>query len=133
MTYKPTPHFLTALAVLGLLAIVGLSGCAADSQQSVDTVSWQHPTTREGGAALPLSEIGATLINWGPSGGPYTDGSVVVNAPATTIQVPRDATPGTRCYIAFTRDTAMRVSAPTNQVCKTVVGRPNPPSNVTVQ
>lgn len=131
--YRPSSNFLIAVAILGLLTIVGLSGCAVESQQSVDTVSWQHPTTREGGAALTLAEIDATIINWGPSGGPYTTGSVVVPAPATSIQIPRDATPGTRCYIAFTRDTAQRISAATSQVCKTVVGRPNPPSNVTVQ
>lgn len=110
------------------------SACdTAKSQTTTDTLTWTHPTARVDGTAMPLSEIRETVIAWGPSGGPYTGGSVTVAAPATTTTIPRPSTPGTRCYVAMTTDTGNRSSAFTNEVCKTILGNPNPPTNLKVQ
>lgn len=130
--YRPSPHF-TAFLAVALIGVIALSGCTAESQPPTDVLTWVHPTQREDGAALPLAEIDATLINWGPSGGPYTQGSQTVNAPATTASVPRPNVAGNRCYIAFTRDTTQRISAPTPQVCLAVVAPPKAPTGLTVQ
>lgn len=121
--------------LLGTLAVLAvLAGCGkADSQTATDTLTWTHPVTREDGSALPLAEIRETLVAWGPSGGPYTQGSVTVAAPATTVQVTNPGTPGTRCYVAYTRDTGMRLSVASAQACKTILANPRPPTGLTVQ
>lgn len=117
-----------------VLAAAVLAGCSSGTAQSPsDTLTWQHPVTRVNGSALPLSEIRETTIAWGPQGGPYTEGSVIVPAPATTVSIPRPATPGTRCYVAQTTDTGNRSSAFTNEVCKTIEANPNSPTNLEVQ
>lgn len=121
------------LLLLALVSLVAAACTPADSQTSSDTITWTNPTQRVDGTAMPLSEIRETTIAWGQRGGPYTTGSVTVPAPATTVDVPRPATPGTRCYVAMTTDTGNRSSAFTNEVCKTLLAGPNPPSNLQVQ
>jgi hypothetical protein len=128
-----SPNFKLFLVAMVLLTGALLNGCDAGAQPPTDVLTWVHPTQREDGTALALSEIDATLINWGPSGGPYTQGSQTVNAPATTASVPRPNVAGNRCYIAFTRDTQARISAPTAQVCLAVVAPPKSPTGFTVQ
>lgn len=125
---------ITLLAVSVLAASALLAGCGtADSQQAEDRISWTHPTTREGGAALPISQIKHTLVSWGPQGGPYIEGSVTVASPAAAINVPRPVTPGTRCYVARTVDTENRMSVESAAACKTILAPPNSPIDVTVE
>ena len=127
----PFRYFLGVL-ILGALGIF-LAACEpAQSQATADTLTWSHPTERADGTALPLAEIRETVIAWGPPGGPYTQGSVTVNAPARTVDIPRPQTPGNRCYVAMTTDTGNRSSAYTNEVCKMLYANPNPPSNLAI-
>lgn len=123
------------LATAFLVLMVGfLAACGkVESQSSDDVLTWTLATARVDGAALPVSEIKETFIAWGPSGGPYTTGTVSVAAPITTVSVVRGTAPGTRCYIARTVDTALRMSAESGQVCKTIVAIPNAPTGLTVR
>lgn len=122
-----------ALVFLALSLVVFTACSEAPAQQSQDELSWTLATQREDGAALPVAQIKSTLIMWGPAGGPYVGGSVEVAAPAVTVNIPRDATPGTRCYVAQTVPVTGANSVSTAQVCKTVSARAKAPSNLTVQ
>lgn len=120
--------------LLVVLLPFAMAGCKpSEAQSTTDTLTWSHPAQRVDSSALALSEIRDTTIAWGPSGGPYTDGSVVVPAPAATVAVPRPSTPGTRCYVAMTTTTDNKSSVFTNQVCKTLTANPRPPTNLQVQ
>lgn len=128
MKYRPTPHFLAALAVL--LTLVSF-GALAD-----DNLSWAHPTQRVDGAPLALSEIRGTVIRWRAS--PTATiilGSTEVPAPATSHVNPRDPlVAGTLCYSAATVDTDGAQSSFTEDVCKTIAkSKPRRPQNLVVQ
>lgn len=131
-TMNPPFRYFLGVLILGALGIFLVACKPAQSQATADTLTWSHPTARTDGSALPLAQIRDTTISWGPSGGPYTDGSVVVAAPATTVDIPRPAVPGNRCYVAMTTDTGNRSSVYTNEVCKMLYANPNPPANLAV-
>lgn len=110
-----------AALALAIGALLGIQ--PGETQQTVDTLTWTNPTTRTDGSALTnLVEI---RIQWGAQGGPYNDGQRVVAAPSTSITVPRDATPGTRCYVAVAVDAGGLESAPSNEACKTITAPPD--------
>ena len=117
--------------LLSIAALLVVACSSATSQTTTDTLTWTHPTERVDGAALPAAEIRETVIAWGPKGGPYTQGSVTVPAPATTVQVNRPQTPGTRCYVAQTVDTGNRSSVFSNEACKTIFANPKAPTGLT--
>lgn len=120
---------------LGAALLCALSGCLdkADSQTATDTITWTHPTERTDNSPLPLNQIKHTQVSWGTAaGGPYTGGSVNVPGPATTTTFQR-TTAGTRCYVAYTVDLQDRISAASNEACKTIVSPPKAPSGLAVQ
>lgn len=124
-----------ALVVLGaiffLSVLITSCGRPAVSQQTVDTLTWVNPTKRTDGTAL--TNLTSIRIQWGASAtGPLDQGQKVVAAPATSTTVPRDSTPGTRCYGAVAIDATGLESAPSNTVCKTIVARPEAPASLTV-
>ncbi len=125
---KITATVAAALAAIGIYI-------GAYAQVVTDRVSWDMPTQRVDGTALPVSEIAKTTIAWGTSvAGPFTNTQDVA-APTTTFTFTR-GTPGTgmRCYVLFVTDTDGRVGAQTpTPGCKTVKAAPGVPSNVAVQ
>lgn len=138
MKYRPTPHFLAAMAVL--LSLVTF-GALAD-----DNLSWRHPTQYTDGTALNAADIDYTVIRYGngtSTNPPTTITSLTVPAPATSAVVPRDvALAGTVCYQAATRmkDSAggqQSAFAPSSWVCKTQTApapkKPKIPTNLVVQ
>src|SRR5687768_17398171 len=98
MKYRPTPHFLAALAVL--LTLVSF-GALAD-----DNLSWQHPVEYTDSSPLNQADIASTIIRYGvgTSANPPTIlSAITVPAPAASVVVPRDPlVAGTVCYQAAT-------------------------------
>ena len=121
---------ITGIAVLLAFVWMYLAGGYARGQASGDVVTWVNPTTRTDGSAL--TNLASTTISYGAKGGPYTS-SVSVSAPATTITAPRAAGPGTVCYVAVAVDALGLQSAPSAEVCKTIVALPNAPSGLSVK
>jgi hypothetical protein len=143
--YRPTPYFLgalTALFVAGLL----LAGCGSDARAQVtnDVLTWQHPTTRTDGSALPASEILQYRISTSAvAAGPFAELTTVAGTLSTYTRASR--LPGRQCYVIQTIDTAGQSSANSNSSCteKCALGQrvnaagacvalapPNPPANV---
>lgn len=127
--------FLSVLA--GALAIA----FAAFTARADDTLTWKHPTQYTDGSALAAGDIDSTVIRWAATPDATTlDGTLSVSAPATTVTVPRDSTPGTRCYQAATlmkADVGGKQSnfAPAAWVCKTIAAtgkKPKPPTALAV-
>jgi hypothetical protein len=123
----------TALILSAAIASV-LSGCTdARAQVVTDTLSWTMPTSRVGGAVLPISEIAKTTIAWGTSpGGPYPN-LQDVPSPTTRFVFTR-GTPatGTRCYTGFVTDTQGTIGGASAEVCKTIVAAPGAPTGLLV-
>lgn len=114
----------TALA-LGLA--IGLVDTANAAGSQSDDVSWTLPTQRVDGTPLPVSELATTEIEV------TRDGAVVatngVPAPGTSWTLARELPPNyTLCYRARVVDTDGLVSDWSAEVCKTVKGKPRPPS-----
>lgn len=141
MSYRPSPSFVAALAVL-----LTLASCMAAAD---DNVSWQHPVEYTDSSVLNLADIESTVIRYGvgTSANPPTIlQSVTVPAPATTAIIPRDvAVAGTVCYQAHTVmkpvppsvEKGASVWAPAAWLCKTQAPlppkKPRGPRNVAVQ
>jgi hypothetical protein len=90
------------------------------------TVSWTHPTSREDGTLLAVTEIASTKIEWGLcSNGTYTS-SVTVPAPATSKALTNIAS-GVYCFRAYTTDVNGLVSAPSAVVQKALNSPPKAP------
>jgi hypothetical protein len=120
--------FVLALAI-GFIALMDDAN-AAGAQS--DDVSWALPTSRMDGTPLPASEIDRTEIEVS------RDGSVVatdaVPSPVTAYTYTRPTPPNyTLCYRARVVDTDELASDWTSEVCKTVKGKPNPPSGMSVK
>lgn len=100
-------------------------------------LTWTHPTQRVDGAALALSEVKETKIEWAkcPVGVVFPatiDGTKVVAAPAVTTSIP-DLPYGRWCYRAYTVDINGLASDPSGVVFNVFVAPPKPPVIVTVQ
>lgn len=88
-----------------------------------DALTWKHPTQYTDGSALNAADIDSTIVRWFDGADATTvAGSQAIAAPATSASIPRDATPGTRCYQAATlmKSGAQSNFAPSAKVCKTV-------------
>lgn len=132
------------LALVLLLAIgigAGLAGCGSDAEaQSVtDAISFEYPTARVDGSALPITDIATATIQWGgTASGPFNGGSVDLTAPAKTASIPRTGTGvGTRCFVVFvtTKATAPGgaiTGVPTQPICRTIAAQPSAPTGLTV-
>lgn len=123
-----------AAFIFGLLAGALLAGIA----HADDTVSWRHPTQYTDSTALDPADIDATILRWFDGADSTTvAGSQSVAAPATSAVIPRDATPGTRCYQGATlmKSGAQSNFAPSAKVCKTIaaVKKSRPPNTLEVQ
>lgn len=125
--------------VLTVLGALGLYNKADSASPTItDRLSWVLPTEYVNGTPLPANEIGEILYVWGTqSGGPYEAGSGSV--PGTSLGVdltrPGDGV-GTRCYkiaAKLREDLGGWQSDWSNEVCKTVLPRPKPPSNLRVE
>lgn len=115
-----------ALAALTILLLAPALVLGADA-----TVRWSHPTARENGVPLALSEIRETQIDYGQcaAGGvfPATPaGTQVVPAPATTAVV-TNLGYGTWCFRGRTADTGGLVSANSSVAQKVILAPPQPP------
>lgn len=100
---------------------------AAGSQS--DDVTWVFPTERVDGVPLAVSELAATEIEVSRDG--VVIANEVVPAPQTSFTLARDLPPNyTLCYRARVEDVDGLQSDWTNQVCKTVKGKPNPPGQL---
>ena len=114
--------------VLGWIAalIIALPVMAAGTTANL---TWQHPTSRIDGSALPLSQIKETLIEWRRVGSSVLVGSIRVNAPATSTAV-SGLICGDYDFVAYTVATDASQSDPTNtvQYATSVVCKPNPPT-----
>lgn len=138
--YRPTPHFLIAVAAL---AALGAAAAFAD-----DTVSFLHPVEYTDNSPLNVADIDSTIIRYGvgtAANPPTIISAISVPAPATSAIVPRDPLlAGTVCYQAATlmkpvapaTTGAQSVYAPSAWVCKTqaapVQKKPRPPRNLSV-
>lgn len=127
--------FLGVLASLG--AVLGIYHATAQTSPTQDVLTWAMPTLYSDGSALAASDIAKTTIVWGSKpGGPYTDGTQDVAAPATTVAISRTANYGTRCYKASVTTTPAAggvQSLWSNEACKTVQAPPAAPTGLTVQ
>lgn len=106
------------------LLCVPFAAHAAGSQS--DDVSWTLPTQRVDGTPLPVSEIAQIEVEV------LRDGSLVASdafpPSVTSFTYQRELPPNyTLCYRARTVDTEGLVSDWTNEVCKIVRGKPQPP------
>ena len=113
-----------------VLSVFAVPAFAAGAQS--DDVSWTLPTQRVDGTPLPVNEIDRIEIEVEKDG--VVLGVEAFPASITSYTYTRDLPPNyTMCYRARTVDTESLVSDWTAQVCKTVKGKPNPPSNLRVQ
>lgn len=111
--------------LVALLVAVPLTANAAGAQS--DDVEWTLPTKRVDGAALPVEELAATEIEVSRDGIVLEIASIA--APATSYTYVRPLPPNyTLCYRARVVDTDGQISDWTGPVCKTVKGKPNPPT-----
>ena len=111
--------------LLALLLLVPTVAFAAGSQS--DDVSWSLPTTRVDGTPLPASELDRTEIEVTRDGSVVATNSVPV--PGTSWNLARELPPNyTLCYRARVVDTDGLASDWSAEVCKTVKGKPRPPS-----
>lgn len=134
--YRPTPHFLGALAAIFVFGL--LFACAAHAVPV--TVSWTNPTTRTDASALPASDLRGTRVERGSCSAPNTFGTVAgeVLAPAGATSVVFDLAPGVHCVRAFARAVSFTVpfveSASSNVASRTLdPAPPNPPTGLTTQ
>jgi hypothetical protein len=99
------------------------------------TVSWTHPTQRVNGAALAVTEIASTRVEFslGTTFGAVT-GTQAVAAPATTLTIGGLTDGQTYCFRAFSVAVDGGISAASvNQPCKvTPTSPPNPPVLTTI-
>lgn len=117
---------LVAASALAFGAI-GVTSCTSKAHAQVvqDHLSWKLPATRTDGSALAASELAKTTIQWGPSGGPYTQGSVDVQVPLEAVTLDRTgAGIGTRCYVAFVTTVTGVPGLQSAEACKTVEAPP---------
>jgi hypothetical protein len=114
------------MRILVLFALIVLSVKAL--AEPVPVV-WEHPTERVDGAALPITEISATRIEWAREGDPFTN-SLTVPAPATEASV--DIASGRWCFRAFTVGTDGLTSLPTTVLCLKVNAKPNSPTIIRI-
>lgn len=90
------------------------------------TVTWVEPTTREGGAALPVSEILNTEILIAPtSAGPFV--SLAKVAPNVTQTITKDVADGNWVLRFVVTDTLNQKGKAVDQA---VVVKSNPPPGV---
>ena len=124
--------YAAALSLFVVAIMVALPGLAYAAGSQSDDVTWVHPTQRVDSTALPISEIARTEIEVSKTG--VVLEVVSVPAPATAYTWTRTAPPNyTMCYRARTVDTDGLSSDWTAAVCKTVKGKPNPPSQLGVK
>ena len=130
--------------VIAVMTYMALAGCGSAGTASAagnqDVLSWVNPTQRTD--STPFTTQSDTLIMWGRSGGPYSDGSQAVAFPLATVVIPAVYT-GTRCYVAIARDTPVTdpvtkavtqaVSASSVEACRTIVALPNAPTGLGVK
>lgn len=93
------------------------------------TITWTHPTQRENGVSLALSEIKQTNIDYGICVGsalPATPQTVVVPAPATTTTI-TGLGYGTWCFAGQTVDTGLLESVNSTVAQKVILAPPKPP------
>jgi len=115
-----------ALALLSLSTLVfGMSS---------KTFTWEAPTQRENGDALPSGEIQEYIIRCGTeTGGPYTAFRFETNANVNEYASDEVFDPGTYFCIARTKDTEGLISENSNEVnftvgrCEATDCRPRPP------
>ena len=120
------------IRILVAAAALGFAGNALAAGAQSDDLTWTLPTTRVDGAALPASEIDRTEIEVSKDG--TVIGTDAVPAPQTAYTWTRDLPPNyTLCYRARVVDTEEQASDWTNEVCKTVKGKPSPPSGLSVK
>lgn len=134
--YRPTPHFLGALAAIFVFGL--LFACTARAVPV--TVTWTNPTTRTDASALPASDLRGTRIERGTCSAPNTFGTVAgeVLAPAGATSVVFDLAPGVHCVRGFARAVSFTVpfleSAASNVASRTIdYAPPNPPTGLTTQ
>lgn len=125
------PRGIAAAVLAATLAL------ASSPALSDDRVSWNHPTTRQDGTALPVGQIRGTVLRWAAAPDAATlDGSLEVAAPATAQVIARAETPGTRCYSAATVDTDGVQGPFSAWVCRTIEettkAKPRVPKALTV-
>lgn len=122
---------IAAVIALACAAMAIMERAEAAGSQS-DDVTWTLPTQRVDGAALTAGELDYTEIEIS------RDGAVVANdavpAPGTAYAYTRPLPPNyTLCYRARVADTDGLLSDWSSPVCKTVKGKPQPPSGLTVK
>lgn len=119
-------RFLMIIAlILGFFAVLALVLYAVRADAD-DTVRWQHPSSRENGTPLMLSEIASTLIRARSEDGSIE--SFTIFAPANLTIISRDPFDGkTVCYSGATVDLAGLTSRFSGESCKTNDGHSPPP------
>ena len=123
------PIRLLGAVILGCFVLAAGIRCA-----QAETVTLVHPTTRTNGAALPLSEIAGTLVEWQSCTGTWSGaatGSYQNQGTATTFTVTAGLT-GMSCWRAYTLDTAGGKGAASAVFVK-LPARPSAPTGLTVQ
>lgn len=115
-----------AMAALTILLLAPALVLGADA-----TVRWTHPTARENGVSLALSEIRETQVDYGicAAGGAFpaaAAGTQVVPAPATSVVI-TNLGYGTWCFRGRTADTGGLVSANSSVAQKVILAPPQPP------
>lgn len=96
------------------------------------SVTWVHPTAREDGTPMTVSEILETQIDHGlcAAGGTFPatpTGTTRVAAPASGATI-TNLPAGSWCFRARTLDTGNRISVNSSVVAKVILAPPRPPS-----
>jgi len=108
-----------------VLSLFALPAFAAGAQS--DDVSWTLPTQREDGTPLLASEIDRIEIQIRKDG--VAQEVRAFPPTVTSFTYDRPLPPNyTLCYRGRTVDVDSQISVWSNEVCKTVKGKPNPPS-----
>lgn len=116
-----------ALISILILSILGLGQAFAESLE----LSWQHPTEREDGSALPLDQVQGYEIDWGLCTG--TQSTVMVGqVESHSVPLP-DPGYGEWCASIRTVDTDGNRSATVGPVIRKIIAPPKPPTLFTVE
>jgi len=129
-TDKLVPYIVLAIIILGVAFLL-----SRRAEAGTATVNWTHPTARTNGAALAISEIASTRVEFslGTTFGTVT-GTQAVAAPATSLTIGSLTDGASYCFRAFTVAVDGSVSsASVSQPCKVIpTSPPNPPVLTTV-